>query len=231
MASKWIQTFKFAYYGLCRRKLKKVRAGRSPESLVDFIFHDCWQLLRPGQMPQEILGLASMLSEIKPKYLLEIGTGRSGGTLFLFSRLATENATLVSVDLPGGAYGESYPKRKVPFFKSFALAAQTVLPLRADSHSPETLTKVKEIFKGKQLDFLFIDGDHTYEGVKEDFEIYSPLVRKGGLIAFHDIVVHPPEARCEVNRFWNELKPGYEHWEFVEDWEQKRFGIGLIKKI
>jgi hypothetical protein len=30
------------------------------------------------------------------------------------------------------------------------------------------------------VDFLFIDGDHTYEGVKKDFEMYSPLVRREG---------------------------------------------------
>jgi hypothetical protein len=33
---------------------------------------------------------------------------------------------------------------------------------------------------------LFIDGDHRYEGVRRDFEMYSPLVGAGGLIAFHD---------------------------------------------
>ena len=31
-----------------------------------------------------------------------------------------------------------------------------------------------------------IDGDHTYEGVKADFERYAPLVRRGGVIIFDD---------------------------------------------
>jgi predicted O-methyltransferase YrrM len=42
--------------------------------------------------------------------------------------------------------------------------------------------------KDNKVDFLFIDADHSYEGVKKDFEMYSPLVRKGGIIAFHDII-------------------------------------------
>jgi hypothetical protein len=30
---------------------------------------------------------------------------------------------------------------------------------------------------GERVDFIFIDGDHTYEGVKRDFEMHSPLMR------------------------------------------------------
>lgn len=37
------------------------------------------------------------------------------------------------------------------------------------------------------LDFLFIDGDHNYEGVKKDWDLYSTLLNKGALVAFHDI--------------------------------------------
>lgn len=38
----------------------------------------------------------------------------------------------------------------------------------------------------KPIDFLFIDGDHTYEGVKRDFEMFRPWLRKFSLVAFHD---------------------------------------------
>ena len=38
-----------------------------------------------------------------------------------------------------------------------------------------------------QLDFLFIDGDHSYEGVKMDFDIWFPKLKSGGVIAMHDI--------------------------------------------
>jgi hypothetical protein len=37
-----------------------------------------------------------------------------------------------------------------------------------------------------QIDFLFIDGDHSYEGVKTDFELYSSLLSDRGIIAIHD---------------------------------------------
>ena len=37
------------------------------------------------------------------------------------------------------------------------------------------------------LDILFVDGDHTYEGTRDDFTNYAPLVRSGGLIICHDV--------------------------------------------
>lgn len=59
--------------------------------------------------------------------------------------------------------------------------------LRADSHKRDTLEQVKAILDGREIVFLFIDGDHTYEGVKRYFEMYRPLVKKRGIIAFRDI--------------------------------------------
>ena len=49
------------------------------------------------------------------------------------------------------------------------------------------LKKIKEVLNNGKIDFLFIDADHSYKGVKKDFKMYSPLVRLGGIIAFRDI--------------------------------------------
>jgi hypothetical protein len=38
----------------------------------------------------------------------------------------------------------------------------------------------------RSIDFLWIDGDHRYKEVKKDFDLWSPFVRAGGIIAFHD---------------------------------------------
>ena len=184
--------------------------------------------IRPLQIREEIDQLLRIISILRPKTLVEIGTC-NGGTLFLFCQVADPTATIVSIDLPGGPFGGGYPAWKIPLYKSFArYPTQRIHLLRADSHNPNTLRKVREILTGKPLDFLFIDGDHTYEGVKRDFEMYSPLVRKGGVIAFHDIVEHPPETRCEVSMFWNEIKHGYKYLEIVKDWKQNWAGIGVI---
>jgi cephalosporin hydroxylase len=183
-------------------------------------------MLRPFQIKEEILKLLELLKDMEPRVVLEIGTAE-GGTLFLFTRVASSDAIIISIDLPGGMFGGGYPVWKIPLYKSFAREKQKIYLIRADSHSYKTLDKVKEILNGRNIDFLFIDGDHTYEGVKKDFEMYSPLVKKG-IIAFHDIVQHPPETGCEVSRFWNEIKYKYKYREIVKDWNQKWAGIGVL---
>lgn len=103
--------------------------------------------------------------------------------------------------MPGGPFGGGYPKWKAHFTSLLRDILLKIFLIRADSHDIRTLDVVKRILGGHKLDFLFIDGDHTYEGVKKDFEMYSPLVRKGGLIAFHDIVPGPLECVGGVPKF------------------------------
>jgi len=167
------------------------------------------------------------LAKRKPKFILEIGTAR-GGTLFLFTRVSSPDALIISIDLPGGRFGGGYPEWRKTLYKSFAIHKQEIRLVREDSHALATLNMVKKILEGRKLDFLFIDGDHTYNGVKMDFETYSRLVRKGGIIAFHHIVPGPPKNVGGVPRFWDEIKHNFNYIEFVKDQEQGGYGIGVI---
>lgn len=58
--------------------------------------------------------------------------------------------------------------------------------LQGNSYFDETETKFKDELGNNKLDLLFIDGDHTLDGVKNDFERYSKYVKKGGYIVFDD---------------------------------------------
>jgi len=100
--------------------------------------------------------------------------------------------------------------------------------VRANSHAFSTLQRVRAILGDRPLDVLFIDGDHSYGGVRADWEMYGPLVAPDGLVAFHDIVVHPPETGCEVHTLWQELKERFAHWEIVADGGKSMGGIGVI---
>jgi cephalosporin hydroxylase len=181
------------------------------------------------QVKSEYCRLVEFVARQRPRVILEIGTAK-GGTLLAWSRIASE--LVVSIDMFGGAGGGGYPKAKEKLFHHFAIdrpGVQLVL-LRMDSHSLETREHVKEALAGRTIDFLFIDGDHTYTGVRRDFEIWSALVKPGGYVAFHDIL-HPPEVHDrEVDRLWAELRPKYpEHFELVEDPRQGWAGIGVLQ--
>ncbi|MEM2465500.1 MAG: class I SAM-dependent methyltransferase [Candidatus Bathyarchaeia archaeon] len=172
------------------RKLTRNFHGIQNAVAFAFSFERFGVSIKPCQIEYEIAKLIELVYSIKPKVILEIGTA-NGGSLFLFTRVAESNATLISIDLPGGMFGGGYPRWKIPIYKAFARENQKIFLIRADSHNPATLKKLVSILGGRKIDFLSIDGDHIYKGVKKDFETYSPLVRKGGIIAFHDIVPAP----------------------------------------
>jgi cephalosporin hydroxylase len=212
---------------------KKFRANaRNIDDLYDaldlaFSFQALGLSIKPAQVREEIAKLLELVAGLRPRILLEVGTA-GGGTLFLFTRVADTNAKIISIDLPGGPFEGGYPKWKVPLYKSFARGRQKIYLLRRDSHDPRTLEEVERILGGEKVDFLFIDGDHTYEGVKSDFEMYSPLVRNGGIVAFHDIVPGPPEKVGGVPKFWCQIKRYFRHLEIAKDWNQGGFGVGVL---
>lgn len=78
-----------------------------------------------------------------------------------------------------------------------------------------------------QIDLILIDADHSYDSVKKDFEITKQFNPK--YIVFHDIT---NDACLGVNKFWNEIKNNYTHYEFVEQYDSvvgNYLGIGLIE--
>lgn len=166
------------------------------------------------QKPSELGGFLEKVSALKPKSIVEIGTAR-GGTLFGMLSYADNEAVAYSIDIPAGSVndhveGEDVYQRpddnREMIRKRIACVGQLVKLIDEDSQKVETFIKLKHMMHPKKkIDLLFIDGDHTYEGVKRDFELYSPLVRKGGLIAFHDIVDHERET-VGVWRLWEEIK-------------------------
>jgi predicted O-methyltransferase YrrM len=186
--------------------------------------------IRPMQVESEIGAFLEAVSAEPPRTLLEIGTGR-GGTLFLLARAADERAVLVSVDAPEGdaAFcGRPAYKRRERLYGALGRPDQRVVYISADSHDDATKTRVQQELNGAPLDLLFIDGDHTFEGVEADFRMYAPLVRSGGLVAFHDIVPGAPEAVGGVPAFWEEIRRP-DSLQFVADWEQGCCGIGVLR--
>jgi len=138
--------------------------------------------------------------------VLEIGS-LFGGTLWYWSHLPSIEI-LVAVDLPSDweqvaddvrearEHWSDWVTPRVPVFVN----------LSADSHAAETLTTVTDILAGSHFDFAFIDGDHTYEGVRADWLAWSTLVRPGGVVAFHDTWPNADRQEPGVVRWIDELR-------------------------
>lgn len=190
-----------------------------------------YKKIRPVQSGFEIESLYNAVRELNPQRVLEIGTHR-GGTLYLWTQAATDDATIVSADLPEGMYGGGYSEARAQLYRQFAKPTQTLRLIRDDSHDPKTFEAVKACYDGQLIDFAFIDGDHSFEGVTQDFYMYGPLVRPGGLIAFHDILPRQDITRdgghTGVDKHWNAIKDRYETQEFIDPIDPK-MGIGVLR--
>ncbi len=180
-----------------------------------------WYRVRSLQILPEITALAREVAALEPKVILEIGTAR-GGTALIWAHLAEKK--LVTCDLLNKR-GFADLVRAFPPPGS----ACEVSVLIGDSHSPAFAEEVKAALDGDPVDFLFIDGDHTEQGIAQDYEMYGPLVRPGGLIAFHDIVDDQPLPTNQVQHFWKRLREGADVKEFVDDPKQCGFGIGVLR--
>ncbi len=118
----------------------------------------------------ELWEFCQRLAKLNPQRGLEIGNFCGGTTLF-WQTLAP---LIVSIDLePANHEDGQFPCGRLSDVK-FILG---------DSHAQETRLRAEEF---APYDFLFIDGDHTREGVRMDYEMYAPLVRRGGIVGFHD---------------------------------------------
>ncbi len=212
---------------MLRQTRDRVRPRSSWPELIDFAFDAADGFLRPLQVRSEIQQALEEMEKLRPRVLMEIGTAL-GGTFFLLSRAAASDARLVSLDLPHGRFGGGYSSWKTWIFRRLLLPHQTATFIRSDSHAPSSLERVREVLGGVPLDMLFIDGDHSYEGVKADFALYAGLVRPGGLIVMHDIAKHQTQSTCHVDQFWAEVKPRFRYREIIENREQGWAGVGLL---
>lgn len=164
-----------------------------------------------------------LVANTKPKTIVELGTHK-GHSFFAFCQgIKDQNidAKIVAVDTwqgdeHAGFYGDEifdevdnvvnhyYEKIKIQLIR-------------------KTFDEALDDFAEKSIDILHIDGLHTYEAVKRDFEKWLPKVKEDGVILFHDIVVK--ERDFGVYKLWDDIKRDYYTMEFYHS-----NGLGVIIK-
>lgn len=220
---------------ICRNGIHPMRIADSAYTFAGFRGARYWR--------REFARLLKILSAEPPRCVLEIGVGW-GASIYCWARVATKDALFVGVDGSGintvsGAAGFPLAESRQRLYSSGAVrASQDLRMIFGDSHSQKTKDGVLEALAGRPVDFLFIDGDHTYDGVWQDYRDYAPLVRSGGLIAFHDIHedfktrygTDTGVDSGQVPKFWEELTAERRGISIVDNPDQDGCGVGIVRE-
>jgi predicted O-methyltransferase YrrM len=169
--------------------------------------------------PQHPVELERLLEWVKEAdSILEIGC-RYGANLRAMAH-AMKGKKIVGVDLPDaeGWEGDSpfeELKRTVRELQGEGFEATLIV---GNSHAPDTLSRAAE---HAPFDVVFIDGDHSYKGAKQDWEYYGPL---GKTVIFHDIAKQG--ITTQVWKLWAELRKTHQYEEFIA--KNSVMGIGRV---
>jgi len=144
--------------------------------------------------------------------LAEIGVWE-GGTTRRLRELMAPGGTLFAIDPhPPGRLGVSY-QRLIARGEVGRVANGTVVWLR---EAGAEAAREREV-AAQPFDFVFVDGDHTYKGLRQDWEAWAPLVASGGVIALHDSLL--PEGHVDAGsvRYSNEVVVHDPRFEIVDE--------------
>jgi len=141
-------------------------------------------------------------NDYQVKYV-EIGCYGGGSASLVLQR---PNTKVISIDL-----GNPIPMEiAVKNVDKLNIHSNPYTYIKGNSHSPQTLEELKTHLR--EIDVLFIDGDHSVAGVKKDFDIYEKFVKLGGYIVFDDYNDHrhSPGVKIGVNQLLPEIEKNYD---------------------
>jgi len=187
-------------------RLGTVRAW--PQQLI--AFEDLAFLFASTQLNHGIVSLAideaaylfRLARSLGPATIIEIGRYKGGSTLVLAAAM-DDGSTLYSYDLhvkrTGEYVGAELDAEVIAALDRYRLRDRVHVVV-ADSKSVEP--------PAASVDLLFVDGDHSYAGVRGDYEHWRSVVRRGGHLLFHDAAALRDFAVRDENvaRLMNEIR-------------------------
>ena len=177
-----------------------------------------------GVNPTEGQFLAWLTQTYVMRMAVEIGSCEGRSACYILDALKDINshAVLNCVDLWDLGQNITPPKQSTP--KAFARFRKNIVSLGLSSHviiykgySRNVAKQWKEV-----IDLLFIDGGHTYKDVLTDYEAWSPFVRVGGVMAFHDA------NQADVGRVISSLPASV--WESIPTDQSERISAFIRKE-
>jgi len=188
-------------FGLDIVKLEKVSSSDNPYSQYSKVNHKIIDIEMLGKMSLTIPGMITpeagrflyvlcYMQNLKGD-VVEIGSWQGRSSTFLARAVQeSNNGNFYAIDHFGGNVGkESFYKvdgtlngLKEKFINNISRFGLSDVVQLLDMHNTEAAKKLKE----HTIRFLFIDGDHTKEGVSKDIELFFQRLTKGSIVVFDD---------------------------------------------
>jgi predicted O-methyltransferase YrrM len=164
-----------------------------------------------------------LVEALRPRMVVELGV-YNGLSFFTFCQALQDfdvNGVAYAVDTwEGDAHTDSYDESIFREVQAHAREHYRGFAYLLRMYFHEALPQ----FADDSIELLHIDGLHTYEAVREDFESWYPKVRPGGVVLFHDVMARLPEYGAW--RYFEELQA--EHGESFRF--DHGFGLGVLRK-
>lgn len=177
---------------------------------------------RASQQPGELARFKEIICGAQS--YLEIGA-RDGDTFYEIVKSLPFGSRAVAVDLPGGKWGtESSADNLLECASALSAMSYDITVIFGDSSDSDIIQTVGDF---GPYDAVFIDGDHRYRGVKEDWLNYGDAP----IVGFHDIDgegVFSGSMPVEVPLLWAEIKDTYRHESIIDCVDGRKMGIGVI---
>lgn len=115
--------------------------------------------------------------------IVEIGAFKGKSTCFIAEGIRARNCKFYTIDtwFNDGGMHEAREDVFPDFLKNTEPYKDKITPLRDYSYEAR-----KTWHSEREIDFLWIDGDHSYEGVKRDIQDWLPLLKRNHVVCFHD---------------------------------------------
>lgn len=159
---------------------------------------------------------------VQPRVLVELGT-QGGMSYFTFCQAIREHAVPARAyavdtwagDEHTGAYTDDVFRKVSEYNDANYRDFSELLRMRFQ----EAVLR----FEDDSIDLLHIDGFHTYDAVRNDFETWYPKVAPGGVVLFHDIAARIMDFGAW--KYWDELTRQHRTFTF-----RHGFGLGALLK-
>jgi predicted O-methyltransferase YrrM len=192
--------------------------GPQYKPILGYLFVDGWLSYA------EAVSLYELAKGLPPEHpvIVELGSWQGKSSLILAKGIASKrHPVLYCIDpfdaTDDGARSEDYSRRQ-------SQMSSPLLNQFIDNMKKNRVYEVAKVLRGmsyefskgftEKIDLLFIDANHEYDAVMRDFEEWSPHLKPGGIIAFHDVVTKESSQgpgrvvteRIRENTAWTEQR-------------------------